>query len=82
MQRPILGRHMRTYNGPIEPLLFSIPHVAKLIGFSRTATYELVKAGKIPSILVEGRLRVTRQDLDGWIAQSLRSTSGASALYS
>ena len=77
-----MGRHMRTYTEPIEPLLFSVSHVAKLIGFSRTATYELVKAGKIPSILVEGKLRVTRQDLDAWIAQASRSTSGASALYS
>ena len=77
-----MGRHMRTYNDPIEPLLFSVSHVAKLIGFSRTTTYELVQAGKIPSILVEGRLRVTRQALDAWIAQSSRSTSRASALYS
>jgi excisionase family DNA binding protein len=73
---------MRTYTGPIEPLLLSVTHVAKLIGFSRTKTYELVQAGKIPSILVEGRLRVTRQALDAWIAQSSRSTSRASALYS
>jgi excisionase family DNA binding protein len=73
---------MSTYNRPIEPLLLSVSHVAKLIGFSRTTTYELVKTGKIPSILVEGKLRVTRQDLYAWIAQASRSTSGASALYS
>jgi excisionase family DNA binding protein len=73
---------MRTYNGPIEPLLFSVSHVAKLIGFSRTTTYELVQAGTIPSILVEGRLRVTRQDLDAWIARASRSTSSANARHS
>jgi excisionase family DNA binding protein len=73
---------MRTNTEPIEPLLFSVTQVAKLIGFGRTKTYELVQAGKIPSIQVEGRLRVTRQALDAWIAQASRSTSRASARYS
>ena len=57
----------------ISPILMSITTVAKLIGFSRTKTYEMVQAGKIPSIIVEGRLRVTRQDLDSWIAQQPRA---------
>jgi excisionase family DNA binding protein len=73
---------MRTHTEPIEPLLFSVTRVAKLIGFSRTKTYALVQAGRIPSIQVEGRLRVTRQSLDEWIAQASRSTSRARALYS
>jgi excisionase family DNA binding protein len=73
---------MRTYTGPIEPLLLSVTHVAKMIGFGRTKTYELIQSGKIPSILVEGRLRVTRQALDAWIAQATRSTLRSSARYS
>lgn len=74
-----MGRHMRTYTGPIEPLLLSVTHVSKMIGFGRTKTYELVQSGKIPSILVEGRVRITRQALDTWIAQQSRWTSRASA---
>ena len=60
---------MRTRPAPLEPLLFSVTDVAKLIGFGRTKTYELVQSGKIPSIVVENRLRITRQALDAWIAQ-------------
>ena len=52
----------------VSPILLSITRVAKLIGFSITKTYEMVQAGKIPSIIVEGRMRVTRQALDSWIA--------------
>lgn len=70
---------MGNYTAPIEPLLLSVTHVAKLIGFGRTKTYELVQSGKIPSIEVEGRLRVTRQALDAWIARRPRSTSHANA---
>lgn len=57
----------------ISPMLLSITTVARLIGFSRTKTYEMVQVGKIPSIIVEGRIRVTRQALDSWIAQQPRS---------
>jgi excisionase family DNA binding protein len=51
---------MRSGTGPPEPLWLSITHVAKMIAFSRTKTYELIQSGKIASILVEGRLRVRR----------------------
>jgi len=70
---------MRNPSGSVEPLLFSVDQVAKLIGFSRTKTYEMVQSGKIPSILVENRLKITRQALDAWIAQQPRSTPHARA---
>jgi excisionase family DNA binding protein len=60
---------MRHSTADIEPLLFSVPQVAKLIGFSRTKTYELVQSRKIPSIMVEGKTRVTRKALETWIGQ-------------
>ena len=72
-------RHMRNHGGSAEPLLFSVNQVAKLIGFSRTKTYEMVQSGKIPSILVENRLRITRQALYAWIAKQPRSTPHARA---
>lgn len=60
---------MRNATHQIRPLLYSVTEVATLIGFARTKTYELVQAGKIPSILVEGRTRITARALDAWIAQ-------------
>jgi len=60
---------MRNAARQIEPLLYSVTEVAKLIRFSRTKTYELVQTGKIPSIMVEGRTRITADALDEWIAQ-------------
>lgn len=67
---------MRTTSDSIQQILFSVPQVAKLIGFSRTKTYELIQVGRIPSIVVEGRTRVTRKALDAWIDR--HSTSGSS----
>jgi excisionase family DNA binding protein len=67
------------HNSPFQPVLMSVTQVARMIGFGRTKTYELVQSGKIPSVLVEGRLRVTRQALDAWIAQYPHSTEGANA---
>lgn len=63
---------MRNHAADVDPLLFSVPQIAKMIGFSRTKTYELVQSGKIPSILVEGRTRVTRKALEIWIGQQPR----------
>jgi excisionase family DNA binding protein len=60
---------MRNATRDIEPLLYSVTHVAKLIGFGRTKTYQLVQAGNIPSIRVEGRTRIKRTVLDDWIAR-------------
>jgi excisionase family DNA binding protein len=50
-----------------EPMLYSISEVARMIGFSRTKTYEMIRGGKIPHIVVEKRMRVRRQDLKAWI---------------
>jgi excisionase family DNA binding protein len=62
----------------VQPMLLSVTQVAKLIGFSRTKTYEMVQAGKIPSIIVEGRTRITRKALDAWIEQQPRLMARAS----
>lgn len=70
---------MRDSVTPIQPILLSVTQVARLIGFGRTKTYEMVEAGKIPSIIVEGRTKVTRAALDVWIehqsARRPRSTA-------
>jgi excisionase family DNA binding protein len=48
-------------------MLYSPTEVALLIGFGRTRTYGLIRDGKIPSIKIDGRTRVRREDLDAWI---------------
>ena len=58
-----------------EALLYSPTNVAKLIGFGRTRVYELIKAGKIPSIQVAGRTRVRRDMLEAWIESESHSKS-------
>lgn len=60
---------MANASSPVQPLLFSVTQVAKLIGFSRTKTYEMVQHGRIPSIVVEGRTRISLKALNRWIAQ-------------
>jgi|HubBroStandDraft_1064217.scaffolds.fasta_scaffold268341_1 excisionase family DNA binding protein len=51
----------------LEPLLYKPGEVAKLLGLSRTRTYEMIKAGEIPAILVAGMLRVRGKSLAKWI---------------
>lgn len=60
-------------------MLYSVTQVAKLIGFSRTKAYDLVQRGRIPSIVVEGKLRVPRSALLAWIAQHAQATEAARA---
>ena len=60
---------MANATASVQQLLYSVTQVAKMIGFSRSKTYQMVQDGKIPSITVEGRTRVTREALNKWIAQ-------------
>ena len=68
---------MRNSNRYIEPLLYSPTEVARLIGFSRTVIYEMIRSGEIPSIQVAGRTRVRRESLDAWIESQPRSKARA-----
>ena len=60
-------------------MMYSVTQVAKLTGFSRTKTYELVKRRRIPSIIVERRIRVLRSAFLAWIAQHAQATEAARA---
>ncbi len=46
-----------------ERLTFNIEEVAKLLGLGRTTTYELARAGRIPSVRLGRRLLVPRAAL-------------------
>jgi len=63
---------MRRLTRHVEQLLFSVKDVAMMIGFGRSKTYEMLRARKIPYIIVEKRIRVRRSDLLRWIDAARR----------
>lgn len=67
-----------SFRSPLEPMLYSVKEVANLIAFSRSKTYEMIRAGTIPHIVVEGRIRVRRRDLLGLVEVSGLRPSGSS----
>ena len=58
---------MRMLHRKPEPMLYSVSDVARMIRFSRSKTYEMIRDGKIPHIVVEDRIRVRHKDLLAWI---------------
>ena len=63
---------MSNATNPVPKVLYSVTQVAAMTGFSRAKLYEMVAEGKIETIIVEGRMRVTREALNNWIAQQPR----------
>ncbi len=51
----------------IEPLVYNVSEVAQLLGLSKTATWEAVWRGEVPSIRVGRRVLVPRQALQGFL---------------
>jgi len=47
--------------------LLKVEQAAQVLGLGRSATYELVGAGEIPSIRVGRALRIPRRGLTEWI---------------
>lgn len=58
-----------------EPLLLRVPEVAQQLAMSRTATYRLVASGALPSLLIGGCRRVSREQLNAFVA-GLAATDG------
>ena len=58
---------MRRLTRHVEQLLYRVVDVGRMIGFGRSKTYEMIRARKIPYIIVEGRIGVRRSDLLAWI---------------
>jgi excisionase family DNA binding protein len=48
-------------------LTVSVPEAAKLLGLSRSSTYEAVRRGDLPSIRVGGRVLIPIQRLESLI---------------
>lgn len=54
-----------------------ITETSELIGCSRSRTYELVRAGIIPSIKIGGSTRVPYEELKVWIKSQVDGGAGA-----
>ncbi len=55
----------------MEPLLFRVSEAAAALGISRAKAYELLAAGKLPSIKLDGSLRVPVEALKTFIEERL-----------
>jgi prophage regulatory protein len=58
-----------------DRLLLRPTEAGDAIGVSRSKTYELIAAGKIPSVMVGGCVRVPVKELEAWIKARVRGGS-------
>ena len=63
----------------MERLLFRVEEAAEIVGLSRSKTYELVLCGEIPSIKVGRSRRISRVQLEQWIARKAEGAAAADA---
>jgi excisionase family DNA binding protein len=54
--------------------LYRVREVAEITALGHTKAYELIKRGVIPSVKIDGCIRVSRQALEAFIG-SLKSTT-------
>ncbi|WP_414694595.1 helix-turn-helix domain-containing protein [Pedococcus sp.] len=57
-----------------DKLLYRIPEVARYLSLSRSKTYELVRAGVLPSVRIDSVRRIRGADVTAYI-DSLRSVA-------
>lgn len=50
-----------------EKLLYKIPEVAVYLSISRTKAYELVRAGHLPSVKLDGARRIRGADVIAFV---------------
>ena len=55
------------------PLMLSVSQVAKVLGISRTSTYDLVKEKDFPSITIGSRIVVPKEELILWIKNQIKN---------
>lgn len=55
------------------PLMLSVSQVAKVLGISRTSTYDLVKEKDFPSITIGSRIVVPKEELILWIKNQVKN---------
>jgi excisionase family DNA binding protein len=62
-----------------EPWLLDSREVARLLGISRTKTFQMMAGAELPVIRVGRCVRVPRTDLEIWIAQRTATPSGGAS---
>jgi excisionase family DNA binding protein len=55
----------------IEPILLKPTQVAEATGMSRSRIYALIKAGILPSVLIQGVRLIPTDRLRDWIAEQV-----------
>lgn len=55
----------------MQKLLYRVTEAAEVLGLSRSKVYELIKAGVLPSVRIDGTRRIRAEDLAAYVA-SLR----------
>ncbi len=65
---------MATLNSS-EPALLRVSEVARIIGFGRSKTYEMIRAGEIPSLDIDGNIRVPKTSLQAWLEHKINSAA-------
>jgi excisionase family DNA binding protein len=56
-----------------DKAFLTVTEVSRIINLGRTKTYEAIKAGRIPKVLIEGCLRVPATALWDWISAHTES---------
>lgn len=57
---------------PTEPpVLLTIPHAGALIGKKSAAVYALIRAGRLPAVLVGNSLRVPRKGIEALVDEAM-----------
>lgn len=63
----MIDDQQRTAPGPDVPAVLEVPEVAKQLRISRSFAYELIAAGKLPSLRLGRRVLVPAAKLDEFI---------------
>ncbi len=63
----------------MDKLLLRVPEAAQRLSLSRAKVYELIKAGTLPSVRIDGSRRVRVEDLAAFVASLSEGQKGAAA---
>jgi excisionase family DNA binding protein len=57
----------KTSNSTIEPLFFTIPQVAAMLGLGRSKIYDLIREEGLPTAKFGTAVRVPAEELKQWV---------------
>jgi excisionase family DNA binding protein len=63
----------------MDKLLLRVPEAAQRLSLSRAKVYELMKAGVLPSVRIDGARRIRVEDLAAFVASLADEREGAAA---